>query len=131
MNVAVSIIDELVVAQPHNDKWRLEQAQAHTKLGDIAGTLLKLDEARAEYEGALAIAQQLAVRQPDDAAVQRTLASDNHNLCSLLLLAKGDRVKSKPYCDAAVSLAEAFLAKHPEDAELRGALREWRTLAQN
>ena len=116
-----TLVERRVAANAELEKARAGRNEdavwfALMNIGDIDRSLGKLKDARSSYEGALEIAERLAVRDPENMKWQREL-SVSHGRIGDVRLAEGDRPGALTAYQADLAIAERLAARNPENME--------------
>ena len=115
----VDYLDNLTREADADPKLLIEISRAYTKVADIQGSpfvanLGLEDQALRSYEKALALAQQLALQRPSDAAASQRLIETQHSLAKMQFHV-GKTEDARKNAREALRLAKAFQAARPGD----------------
>jgi serine/threonine protein kinase len=128
VRTAVEYLDTLAQEAGSDRALRLEIAQGYMKVGLLAyamdrPSLGRPEEAQANYDKARALIEGLRAAVQDDPRVEAA-ASALERLNGELLHASGRATEALPAFQRAIGIAEAALARHPDDAALLEALHD-------
>jgi tetratricopeptide (TPR) repeat protein len=107
----------LLAKRPDNPEFRLLASMSAVRVGDqLAKNADGREQAGAEYQQALDIAQQLAAASPADVDRQRDLASVINRLGDIEQLRK-DWKAATAYYERSMNVAQEIAEKHPENID--------------
>jgi tetratricopeptide (TPR) repeat protein len=103
------------VADPSNTAWQRDLSVSYERLGDVAVSAGKLDDARTWFDKALAVTKALAAADPSNTDWQRDLSVSYERLGDVAVSA-GKLDDARTWFDKDLAVTKALAAADPSNA---------------